>query len=73
MTEHRLRVDGQDFLVTRRTSGDRYDFTWLSGPHDPPYGFSMGAPQDHPLTESEMHSAIAQFLANIDPRSGFLD
>jgi hypothetical protein len=70
VTEHRLVVDGEVFVVTTRPGV--HDFTWLSGRHDPPYGFSRGGGSAE-LTEPEMRAAIARFLAQIDPETGYLD
>ena len=67
VTEQRLHVDGEDFVVTPRDGG--LDFTWVSGPHDPPYGFSSGAGS---MSGTQMRAAIARFLAEIDPDTGYL-
>ena len=67
--ETRLQVDGEEFLVTRRGGG--HDVTWVSGPHDPPHGFSSGT--GRALTELEVRDAISRFLAEIDPDTGHLD
>jgi hypothetical protein len=67
VTEHRLHVDGEDFVVTERAGG--LDFTWVSGPHDLPYGFSSGAGS---MTVADMRGAIARFLSQLDPATGYL-
>lgn len=73
MNPHDLIVGGEHFRVARRTNAPAvYDFTWLSGPHDPSYGFSKGTGSEIDLTEDQMRSAIAEFLANINPETGYL-
>ena len=69
VTGHHLHVDGEQFVVSTRLGG--LDFTWVSGPHDPPYGFSRGSSQG--MGEAEMRAAIARFLADINPQTGYLD
>ncbi|WP_222194708.1 hypothetical protein [Modestobacter italicus] len=68
MSRHELTVDGEDFVVTARAGG--HDFTWVSGPHRPHYGFSSSRPQ---MTEAQMRAAITGFLAEINPETGYLD
>ena len=66
-----MTVDGQDFRVRERVGKPRtYDFDWLSGPHD--YGFGLTRAGDSEMTLPEMEEAIRDFLAGIDPATGYL-
>jgi hypothetical protein len=63
-----LTVDGEDFRVRIRAGQPRtYDFDWLTGPHE--YGFASSGPE---MTVPEMEQAIRDFLAGIDPATGYL-
>lgn len=48
-----------------------YRFDWLTG--TPGYGFSAGRWEQGPMTVTEAEEAIRDFLAGIDPATGFLD
>ncbi|MGS2614879.1 hypothetical protein ACVCAH_10170 [Micromonospora sp. LZ34] len=64
-----LTVDGQDFRVRARAEEPSgYDFDWLNGPHD--YGFGLSGPAA--MSRPEMERAIRDFLAQIDPATGYL-
>ncbi|MEV0156126.1 hypothetical protein AB0H57_20690 [Micromonospora sp. NPDC050686] len=66
-----LTVDGQEFRVRLREGEPRtYDFDWLSGPHE--YGFALSGPRDRALSRAEMAQAARDFLAQIDPATGYL-
>jgi hypothetical protein len=66
-----LTVDGQEFRVRARTdSPGTYDFDWLSGPAD--YGFGLTRSDGSGMSLSEMAEAIRDFLAGIDPATGYL-
>ncbi|MBY8873872.1 hypothetical protein K7640_18750 [Micromonospora sp. PLK6-60] len=66
-----LTVDGQEFRVRVRVGEPRtYDFDWLTGPHE--YGFALSGPRDLVLSHAEMTQAIRDFLAQIDPATGYL-
>ncbi|MDH6460082.1 hypothetical protein M2302_000233 [Micromonospora sp. A200] len=66
-----MTVDGQYFRIRQRaeTPGG-YDFDWLSGPHD--YGFGITRADACAMTLPEMEEAIRNFLAEIDPATGYL-
>ncbi|WP_346538588.1 hypothetical protein [Micromonospora sp. DPT] len=66
-----MTVDGQNFRMRQRaeTPGE-YDFDWLSGPHD--YGFRITRADGYAMTLPEMEEAIRNFLAEIDPATGYL-
>jgi hypothetical protein len=64
-------VDGQDFRIRERAEKPgEYDFDWLSGPHD--YGFGITRADGSAMTLPEMEEAIRNFLAEIDPATGYL-
>ncbi len=64
-----LTVDGQDFRVWSPAPGT-YNFDWLSGPHD--YGFGLSRSDGWAMSRPEMEQAIRDFLAEIDPATGYL-
>ena len=64
-----LTVDGHDFRVWTPTPG-AYHFDWLSGPHE--YGFGLSTSGGAALSLPEMTEAIRDFLAEIDPATGYL-
>ncbi|WP_369135664.1 hypothetical protein [Modestobacter sp. I12A-02662] len=73
MADRRLHVGGQDFVVRSRPDEPGvHDFTWVSHPHDPQYGFSTARSDGSAMTEPEMRAAIADFLSDIDPETGYL-
>ncbi|MPQ97880.1 hypothetical protein GB931_08075 [Modestobacter sp. I12A-02628] len=48
-----------------------YDFTWVSGAHDPAYGLSMSGVGE-PMSEAQMRTTISEFLDEINPDTGYL-
>ncbi|SCL37586.1 hypothetical protein GA0074692_4718 [Micromonospora pallida] len=66
-----LTVDGQEFRVrTRAGAPGTYDFDWLTGPHE--YGFALSGPAEPAMSRAEMERHIRDFLADIDPATGYL-
>ncbi|GAB3859963.1 hypothetical protein GCM10029963_62070 [Micromonospora andamanensis] len=66
-----VTVNGQDFRVQARAGAPgTYDFDWLSGPHD--YGFGLSRSDGSVMSRAEMVEAIREFLAEIDPATGYL-
>ena len=66
-----LIVDGEKFLVTRRAgSSGTYDFAWTS--HPASYGFTIGSNADWHPDRAELAEQIRSFLAEIDPKTGYL-
>ena len=66
-----LVVEGEKFVVTRRAgSSGTYDFAWTS--HPASYGFSMGSNADWHPDRAELVKHIRSFLADIDPKTGYL-
>jgi hypothetical protein len=78
-----LTVDGEEFRIHRTEDGTTH-CDWLSGPN-PGYGLSIGRPAtfvregqlrppgDAVLTEDLLVQSIRDFLAAINPKSGYLD
>jgi len=69
-TTHEVHVDGEVFQVTRRDPST-YDYLWVSGPNEG-YGFSSGSNVPHEQTPDEIVAAIRNFLAQIDPATGYI-
>jgi hypothetical protein len=71
-TKYETWVDGQHFVVrSRREDPSTYDFDWVNHPSG--YGFTTGVhPTSARLTRDEMERDIRDFLADIDPETGFL-
>ena len=66
-----LVVDGERFVVTRRAgSSSTYDFAWTS--HSASYGFSIATNADWNPDRAELAEQIRSFLAEIDPKTGYL-
>ena len=66
-----LIVDGEQFVVTRRAgSTGTYDFAWTS--HPASYGFTIGSNADWHPDRAELAEQIRSFLADIDPKTGYL-
>ncbi|WP_028048385.1 hypothetical protein [Cellulomonas sp. URHD0024] len=63
-----IEVDGERFSVVERPP-NTYDVTWLSGPN-PGYGFSVSGP---PLDAEQIDDVIREFLADVDPTTGYLE
>ena len=69
----RVTVDGEDFEV--RASPGRpgaYHYEWISGPN-PGYGFSSARSDAQPSTMEEHEGAIRNFLAQVDPETGYIE
>lgn len=68
----KLVVDGETFEVTTDPAlPGQYDCRWLTGPHD--YGFSIARSDGSAIGEDELRRAISDFLADINPQTGYLD
>lgn len=70
--ERLLRVEGELFRVrlrSRHGSLFEYDYDWLTGPNDA-YGFGLSGPFEQSDDEHKAH--IRNFLAEIDPKTGYL-
>lgn len=63
-------VDGETFAVRRSDGDGSTHYDWISGPNDG-YGFStFGSPE--PLSHEQRLASIRDFLAGIDPATGYL-
>lgn len=62
-----LEVEGEVWEVRGHAGGTDYD--WVSGPNAG-YGFSSSAPAS--LPEESHRTAVQQFLAEVDPHTGYL-
>jgi hypothetical protein len=70
--EELLMVDGEQFRVRLRPRHGllyEYDYDWLSGPNEG-YGFGVSGPFEE--SEDEHTARIRDFLAHIDPATGYL-
>ncbi|MGN9812016.1 hypothetical protein ACTMSW_21990 [Micromonospora sp. BQ11] len=66
-----MTIDGQTFRIRQRAEEPgTYDFDWLTGPHD--YGFGLSRYDGSAMTRLDMEEAIRNFLAEIDPATGYL-
>lgn len=68
---HTLVVEGETFQIFE--SGDQYEYDWVGGRHQGDYGF-VSAPSSGTLEETreDHHQAVVDFLAEIDPTTGYL-
>jgi ABC-type phosphate/phosphonate transport system substrate-binding protein len=68
----RLEIDGEVFEVTTRPElPGQVDVAWLSGPN-PDYGFSSRRSSGR-HTDAELRDQIRDFLADINPETGYLE
>jgi hypothetical protein len=69
-----LDVEGERFavrvVVDPVTGYTDSGYTWLSGPHEG-YGFGVGGPPDPSMEEHRQR--VREFLAMIDPATGYLE
>lgn len=67
-----ITIDGQTFAVS--LNGRQYMYDWVGGRHHGDYGFTSTASDGSTdLTEDDHRTAIADFLADINPETGHLD
>lgn len=66
-------VDGETFRISQDPdTPSLYHLDWLSGPN-PDYGFSSRVFGDQQRTEAELDDEIRTFLAQVDPKTGYID
>lgn len=66
-----LVVGGETFRVSQRPNHPGwFDVDWLSHPHG--YGFGWSGPPDWTPTEEDLLQGIRDFLAEVDPETGYL-
>lgn len=68
----KLVVDGETFEVTTDPAlPGQYHCRWLTGPHD--YGFFIARSDGLVIGEDDLRPAISDFLAEVNPETGYLD
>jgi hypothetical protein len=69
----RLVVDGEQFDVREEPGRPgQYHFSWASGPNSD-YGFTSARSDGRPESTAELREAIRDFLAQVDPETGFIE
>jgi hypothetical protein len=72
-TATRVTVDGELFEVAPSSEhAGQYHFAWLSGP-DKDYGFGATRSDSGVMSEHEIEASIRDFLAQVDPDTGFIE
>lgn len=72
-TSGRLSVDGETFDVTAsKDHPGQHHLRWQSGPN-PGYGFTCRRSDGQYASEAELVEQIRDFLANMNPATGYLD
>jgi len=75
VVEHptRVEVDGEVFdVVACRDRPGQYHFTWVSAPN-PGYGFSSGNSDGRAMSDADIEASIRNFLAQVDPETGYIE
>jgi hypothetical protein len=69
----RVMVDGElfDVVASAETAGE-YEFAWLSGPNEG-YGFGSKTSDGSALSERAIEESIRNFLAQVDPGTGYIE
>lgn len=69
----RVEVDGEVFdVAAERDRPGQHHLTWVSG-RNPGYGFSVGTSDGRALSSADLEAAIRDFLAQVDPETGYLE
>ncbi|HEY7043914.1 MAG TPA: hypothetical protein VH419_09635 [Nocardioidaceae bacterium] len=69
----RMDVDGEEFDVSERPDRTgEYHFDWVSGPNAG-YGFTTATSDHSELDQAELEEAIREFLAMVDPETGYIE
>ncbi|GLW47295.1 hypothetical protein Stsp02_29570 [Streptomyces sp. NBRC 14336] len=72
-TRSRITVDGEEFEVVQPPdSPGSYELTWVSG-RDPRYGFAFRTHPPAPVGRAELEEAVRDFLAQVDPATGYIE
>ena len=66
-----LVVDGEEWVVSRRRAGV-YDYDWVNHRHGG-YGFSSATSDRSEVAGSHHVEAVRDFLAAVDPETGFIE
>jgi hypothetical protein len=68
----RIEVDGEVFSVSGSAERPgQYHYAWVSG-RDPNYGFTAAWSDRREPSRAEHEASIRDFLAEIDPATGYL-
>jgi hypothetical protein len=68
-----MTVDGELFeVVASPERPGQYNFAWLSGPNKG-YGFSSARSDGAAMSDREMEASIRNFLAQVDPDTGYIE
>lgn len=67
-----MTIDGEDFDVKTGEAPGQYHYDWVSG-RNPGYGFSSAVFGGSPLTAEQHAAAIRDFLAAVDPTTGYIE
>jgi hypothetical protein len=69
----RVTVQGELFEVALSTERPgQYHFAWLSGPNEG-YGFGTARSDSGTMSEGEIETSIRDFLAQVDPKTGYIE
>lgn len=69
----RVEVEGEVFdVAAERDRPGQYHFDWVSGPN-PGYGFAVGTSDGREMSSGDIEDAIRDFLAAIDPETGYIE
>jgi hypothetical protein len=66
----RRRGELRSHLTRRADSPGTYDFDWIS--HPASYGFTIGANFEWRPDQAELTEEIHHFVADVDPKTGYL-
>jgi hypothetical protein len=64
-------IDGEMWTVRQGAKPGLYFFEWVSGPNKK-YGFTSQSSDGRAMSTDSMNQAIREFLAEIDPETGYL-
>jgi hypothetical protein len=68
-----VEVDGEVFdVAARRDRPGQYQFAWVSGPNAG-YGFGVGTSGGREMSGAEIEDTIRDFLARVDPETGYIE
>ena len=69
----RRTFDGEVFDIRERPDAPgTYDLSWETAPV-PPYGFMVATNDRSRITEEHLRDSIRDFLAQVDPVTGFIE
>lgn len=69
----RVEVDGEVFdVAAERDRPGQYHFDWVSGPNSG-YGFAVGTSDGRTMSSAVIEDAIRDFLAGVDPETGYIE